>query len=407
MLPAGVDSPVRYFAPHPVAFARGEGAWLEDLDGHRYVDFNLGFGPLLLGHAHPAVVRAVQAQAARGALFGAPSEGEAELAERVARHVPSVEMLRFTSTGTEAVMHALRLARAATGRDAVVKVDGGFHGSSDALLVRAGSGAQTFGVPSSAGVPADTAKHTAVVPFNDLAALEAALRARPCAAVLLEPVLTNIGPIPPVPGYLEGARRLAREHGALLVFDEVVTGFRLGPGGAQAYYGVRPDLTVLGKVLGGGLPCAAFGGARALMERLAPLGDVYQGGTFSGNPLSMAAGLAMLQELERADYGALDKRGEGLRRALQDIARDRRAGVVQGEGSLFQMFLTGRDAPVRNAAQARAADGARYMALFRGLLERGVYLPPSQWETCFLGFCHDEDHLRRLAEGVDACLASA
>lgn len=407
MLPAGVDSPVRYFAPHPVVFARGEGPWLVDVDGNRYLDLNLGFGPLVLGHAHPAVVEAVRAQAAQGTLYGAPSELEAALAERVARHMPPVPMLRFTSTGTEAVMHALRLARAVTGRDAVVKADGGFHGSSDALLVKAGSGAATFGVPGSAGVPADTARHTLVVPFNDLDALDAALRARPCAAVLLEPVLANIGPIPPEPGYLEGARRLATEHGALLVLDEVVTGFRLGLGGAQGHYGVRADLTVLGKVLGGGLPCAAFGGQRALMERLAPLGDVYQGGTFSGNPLSMAAGLATLAQLEGGALDALSKRGERLRAALADAVRDRRAGVVQGVGSMFQCFLTGDPGPVRDAAAARRVDRERHMALLRGLLDRGFYLPPSPWETCFLSTAHADDHLRAFAEAFDACLASA
>lgn len=407
VLPAGVDSPVRYYPPHPLVFARGEGPWLVDVDGHRYLDFNLGFGPMVLGHAHPAVVRAVQAQAAQGTLFGAPSELEAALAERVARHMPSVPMLRFTSTGTEAVMHALRLARAVTGRDAVVKADGGFHGSSDALLVKAGSGAATFGLPGSAGVPVGAARDTLVVPFNDLDALEAALRARPCAAVLLEPVLANIGPIPPEPGYLDGARRLASAHGALLVFDEVVTGFRLGLGGAQQRFGVRADLTVLGKVLGGGLPCAAFGGARELMERLAPLGDVYQGGTFSGNPLSMAAGLATLEQLGDGALDALDKRGEALRRALADVARDRRAGVVQGVGSMFQLFLTGTPDPVRGAAAARRVDRDRHMALFRGLLDRGFYLPPSPWETCFLSTAHSDEHLDAFVEAFEACLASA
>jgi len=286
----------------------------------------------------------------------------------------------------------------------VVKVDGGFHGSADGLLVKAGSGAQTFGVPSSLGVPADTAKHTRVVPFNDLDALERMLREVPCAAVLVEPVLANIGPIPPEPGYLPGLRKLTREHGALLVFDEVVTGFRLGLGGAQGRYGVQPDLTLLGKALGGGLPIGAFGGSRVLMEQLAPLGKVYQAGTFSGNPLSMAAALATLDELERRDFQELDRRSERFAKALGDVARDRKAGTVQGVGSMFQLFFTATR--VRDAAEARKADAPRYMTLFRGLLERGVYLPPSQWETCFLSFAHEDDHLEQALEAFDACLAS-
>jgi glutamate-1-semialdehyde 2,1-aminomutase len=404
-MPGGVSSPVRLFAPHPVFFDRGEGPWLVDVDGQRYLDLNMGFGPLILGHGHPAVVQAVQRQASRATLFGAPSEMEVELAERVARRVPSVEMMRFTSTGTEAAMHAVRLARAATGRDAVVKVDGGFHGSADGLLVKAGSGAQTFGIPSSAGVPGDTAKHTIVVPFNDLAAMERALQARPCAAVLIEPVLANIGPIPPEPGYLDGLRKLCTAHGALLIFDEVVTGLRLGPGGAQAMYAVRPDLTLLGKVLGGGLPIGAFGGRRDLMEQLAPLGPVYQGGTFSGNPLSMAAGVATLDELEQCSYPELAARSDRFAAALRDVAEDRRAGFVQGMASMVQLFFTER--PVRDAEQARRASLERYMALFRALLSRGVYLPPSQWETCFVSFAHTDKQLQRTVEAVDACLASA
>ncbi|HEV8361503.1 MAG TPA: glutamate-1-semialdehyde 2,1-aminomutase [Candidatus Thermoplasmatota archaeon] len=403
-MPGGVSSPVRLFQPHPLFFARGEGARLYDVDGHGYVDYNLGFGPLILGHADPVVTRAVQEQAARGTLFGAPSEGEVALAELVSRLVPSVEMLRFASTGTEAAMHALRLARAHTGRDAIVKVDGGFHGSSDSLLVKAGSGAQTFGVPSSAGVPAALAKHTMVVPYNDLAALEAALRSKTVAAVILEPVLANIGPIPPQAGYLEGARKLTREQGALLIFDEVVTGFRLALGGAQQHYGVRADLTLLGKVLGGGLPLAAFGGRHDLMQRIAPLGDVYQAGTFSGNPLSVAAGLATLTELERRGLDGLSKEGERLARALGDVAHDRRAGIVQGVGSLFQLFLT--PGPVRDAAEARRADGARFLRLHAALLTRGVYLPPSQWETCFLSLAHARDDIDRTVEAFDACLGS-
>jgi len=405
-MPGGVSSPVRMFPPHPVFMARGEGPWIVDVEGQRYLDYCLAFGPLLLGHAHPEVVGAVQARVAQGALFGAPGELEVALAQRVTRHVPSMAMLRFTSTGTEAAMHAVRLARAATGRDAVVKVDGGFHGSSDSMLVKAGSGAETFGVPTSAGVPRDAAKHTVVVPFNSLPAMEQALRAQPCAAVIVEPVLANIGPIPPEKGYLQGLRKLCSEHGALLLFDEVVTGFRLGLGGAQARYGVVPDLTLLGKVLGGGLPLAAFGGRRELMERLAPLGDTYQAGTFSGNPLSMAAGLATLDALAQQPYDALDARAASLRKALGDLARDQKVGVVQGEGSLFQLFFTGDDAPVRDATQARRAHGAAYMALFRGLLERDVYLPPAQWETCFLSFAHTPEHLEATVEAFQACLGS-
>jgi glutamate-1-semialdehyde 2,1-aminomutase len=408
VLPGGVNSPVRAFRSvggTPRFIARGEGAWLEDADGNRYVDLVLSWGPLILGHAHPEVVAAVVDAAGRGTTFGAPTELEVRLAERVVALFPSLEMVRFVSSGTEAAMSAVRLARAATGRRAIVKFDGCYHGHADALLAAAGSGVATLGLPDSPGVPPATVADTLIAPFNDLAAVEAIFAARGAdiAAVLVEPVAGNMGVVPPVPGFLEGLRALTRQAGALLVFDEVMTGWRVHPVGAQALYGIRPDLTILGKVVGGGLPAAAYGGSRALMEQIAPAGPVYQAGTLSGNPLAMAAGLATLDVLARP--GTWDRAERWAARAADAIARvAEAAGVtvtVQRVGTMLTPFFT--DRPVRDYAAAKRCDRAAYSGFFHAMLEAGVYLAPSAFEAAFTSAVHGDVELA----AFETALASA
>lgn len=392
LMPGGVSSPVRAVKPFPLYIKQGRGAMVTDVDGREYIDLVLGYGPLVLGHAHPSVVRAVQEQAALGTLYGAPHEKEVLLAERVRKHFPGMEMMRFVSSGTEATMHAIRLARGYTGRKKIIKVDGGFHGAHDAVLVRSGSGALTHGSPDSDGVPEEVAANTLVVDFNDGAQMEAALRANPrqVAAIILEPMLGNVGPVPPEPGYLAEVRRLADEHGAVLIFDEVITGLRLSMGGAQELYGVRPDLTVMGKVLGGGMPMGAFGGPREIMSCISPLGKVYQAGTYSGNPMSLSAALATLDVLESQGLEGLNGTGSMVRDRLTRMLRATgEKAIVQGEGSMFQVFFG--EGPLRNAREVLACDRSRYMALYRRMLELGVSMPPSQFETCFLSLAHGKE----------------
>jgi glutamate-1-semialdehyde 2,1-aminomutase len=409
LLPGGVDSPVRAFRAvggDPLFIARGEGAWLEDVDGSRYVDYMLSWGPLLLGHAHPAVTAALTAAIARGTSYGAPTPLEVELARMVCRFFPAIEMLRFVNSGTEATMSALRLARAFTGRPKIVKFAGCYHGHADLLLVQAGSGVATLGLPDSPGVPAGTVADTLVAPYNDLAALSEIFRRFPdqIAAVIVEPVAGNMGLVPPDEGFLEGLRRITKEHGALLVFDEVMCGFRVHPGGAQALYGVIPDLTTLGKVIGGGLPVGAYGGRREIMELIAPSGPVYQAGTLAGNPLAMAAGIAMLTELARP--GIWDRIAATTAELAQQIERSAATAKipvrVQRVGTMLTVFFT--DAPVRDWESARRSDTARFGRVFRQLLNHGVYWVPSQFESAFLSSAHGEAELALTGKAFDAAL---
>jgi glutamate-1-semialdehyde 2,1-aminomutase len=405
LMPGGVSSPVRAFRAvggTPFFVERGEGAYLVDVDGNRYLDYVLSWGPLVLGHAHPRVVAALEAALARGTSYGAPSPLEVELAELVRSAVPSVEVVRFVSSGTEATMSALRLARAATGRSKIVKFAGCYHGHADLLLVQAGSGVATLGLPDSPGVTPGAVADTLVAPYDDLGAVERIFdeHGSQIAAVIVEPVAGNMGLVPPVDGFLAGLRELTRASGALLVFDEVMTGFRVHPGGAQALYGVTPDLTTLGKVIGGGLPVGAYGGRRELMELVAPAGPVYQAGTLSGNPLAMTAGIETLRELgEPGVWDGLERATERLVGGLGEAARDAGVPVQLGRaGSMFGLFFA--DAPVRSWDDAKRANTDRFAGFQRALLERGVYLAPSQFEAGFVSTEHGE-------EEIDATIAAA
>ncbi len=393
---------MRSIGRDPIFIERAEGAEITDVDGNTYVDYVCSWGPLIHGHAHPAVIDAVTETAARGTSFGAATAGEVELAELVCARMPAVDMLRMTSSGTEATMSAVRLARAATGRDKVLKFAGAYHGHVDGLLAEAGSGLATQGIPASPGVPAAAAAQTIVAPWNDEAAVRAAFAEHDLAAVLCEPYPANMGLVPPMCGFLELLRDLATEHGALLVFDEVITGFRISPGGAQELTGVLPDLTVMGKVLGGGLPAAAYGGSVALMERIAPAGDVYQAGTLSGNPLAVAAGRAALELLDEEAYLALMATTGALADGLREAAGDRPVTVVHTTGLLTVFFS---HTPPVDYASAAACDTETYGAWCRALLARGVYPPPSQFEAWFPSLAHTGEHVARTVEAAAAAFA--
>jgi glutamate-1-semialdehyde 2,1-aminomutase len=398
LIPGGVNSPVRAMRgvglDEPLFVRRGAGAYIEDADGNRYVDWVMSWGPLIFGHADPVTLDAVRIAAERGTSFGAATEAEVDLAAAIVDAVPSVEKVRLVSSGTEAAMSALRLARAHTARDRVIKFAGCYHGHVDALLASAGSGMATLGIPASPGIPTATTADTIVCPYNDVDAVATAVAqyGEGIAAVIVEPVAGNMGVVPPQPGFLEALRELCDASGALLVFDEVISGFRVAHGGAQERYGVLPDLTILGKIVGGGLPLAAFGGRAEIMDRLAPSGDVYQAGTLSGNPLATAAGLAVLERLDDSVYDDLERRGAVLEAGLAPH------GYVQRVGAMATLFMT--DAPVRDFDDARRCDADRYAALFRHLLAHGIYVAPSQFEALFVSLAHDDEEIDRTVDAV-------
>lgn len=408
-LPGGVNSPVRSFRAvggSPIFVDRGQGPYLWDVEGRRYLDFVGSWGALILGHRHPAVLRAVTQALEKGTTFGTPTCAETALARAICEAVPSVEQVRFVSSGTEAVMSAIRLARAATGRSKILKFDGAYHGHSDALLTKAGSGMATLGLPSSPGVPKSVTRETITVSFNDPAAVEQAFRrhGKELACVMIEPVMANMGVIPPAVGFLPALRYLTRDAGALLIFDEVITGFRVAYGGAQAASSVKPDLTILGKVIGGGFAVGAYGGRRDLMRKVAPAGPVYQAGTLSGHPVTMAAGLATLRELQRTGtYERLARRTTELAKGLVLLAH--KAGIpamAHHAPGLLTLYFTGR--PVRNAQEARSTDANRYARYFRRMLEQGIYLPPSPYEAWFLSTAFGDRELDKTLHAHEAAL---
>jgi glutamate-1-semialdehyde 2,1-aminomutase len=397
VIPGGVNSPVRAFrgvGGSPLFIARGEGSRLFDVDGNSYIDYVGSWGPLLLGHRHPEVIAALEGVLAIGTSFGAPTEREVELAEMIRDAVPSMEMVRLVNSGTEATMSAIRVARGFTGRDLTVKFEGCYHGHVDSLLVKAGSGVATLGIPDTAGVPSAFADTTIALPFNSVDALEAAFREHgsKIAGVIVEPIVGNMGCVPPLPGYLEAMREITARHGALLIFDEVMTGFRVAYGGAQQLYGIRPDMTAVGKVIGGGLPIGAYGGRTDIMSRVAPSGPIYQAGTLSGNPLAVSAGLAMLRYLKAhpETYAQLEQRAAAL-------CAESPAGVtINRVGSMFTFFFT--DGPVTSWDTAKLSDTGRFGRFFHFMLERGVYLAPSQFEAGFVSVAHSEGDIRHTVE---------
>ncbi|MEK6569295.1 MAG: glutamate-1-semialdehyde 2,1-aminomutase [candidate division NC10 bacterium] len=411
LLPGGVNSPVRAFVAvggDPLVIERASGCRLFDVDGNAYIDYVGSWGPMIVGHAHPAVVKAIQEAAGLGVSYGAPTPWETELAGMVVEAIPSIEMVRFVNSGTEATMSAIRLARGVTGRDRIVKFEGCYHGHADSLLVKAGSGAMTFGVPDSLGVPAALARQTISLPYNDSDAVRAAFQSigKEIACLIVEPVAGNMGVVPPKLGFLEALREVTAAHGSLLIFDEVMTGFRLGRGGAQALYRIQPDLTCLGKIIGGGLPVGAYGGARWIMEQVAPLGKVYQAGTLSGNPLAMRAGIETLRLLEDPGlYERLEARGKQLEEGLRELAAQ--AGIAlqcQRVGSMFTPFFTKNG--VFDYQTARAADTNRYAGFFRAMLEGGINLAPSQFEAGFLSDAHTAADIETTLVAAKAAFAA-
>jgi glutamate-1-semialdehyde 2,1-aminomutase len=405
VIPGGVNSPVRAFRAvggDPRFITKAKDQYVFDADGNKYTDYVASWGPAILGHAHPAIIEAIRNAAGDGTTYGAPTELEVRLAEKLCDLFPSIEMVRAVSSGTEATMSALRVARGFTGRDVVVKFEGCYHGHADFLLVKAGSGAATFGVPDSAGVPAAAAANTATLPFNDIGKLKAlfATRGKEIAAVIVEPVVGNMGVVPPEPGFLEAIVSLCKEHGALSVFDEVITGCRLARGGAQEKFGVKADLTCLGKIIGGGMPLAAYGGRRDVMEKIAPLGPVYQAGTLSGNPVAVSAALATLDRLDASLYEKLDRLGARLEEGLKGTP----GTCVQRVGSMITLFFT--EGPIKSWDDARKSDTKRFAKWHAGMLQRGHYWPPAQYEAAFVGAAHTEADIDATVRAAKESLAS-
>ncbi|MEJ5300216.1 MAG: glutamate-1-semialdehyde 2,1-aminomutase [Thermodesulforhabdaceae bacterium] len=411
VLPGGVNSPVRSaraVGTHPIFIKKAHGSFIWDEDGNRYIDYVCSWGPLILGHSHPEVVKAIQEAAEKGTSYGIPCRLEVEMAEQVVKMVPSIEVVRFVNSGTEAVMSAIRLARGVTGRKKIIKFDGCYHGHSDALLAKSGSGVATFGVPGSAGVPEEVVSQTIILPYNDLKAVEMVMDSdgKNIAAVIVEPVAGNMGVVPPEEGFLAGLKNLCERHGSLLIFDEVITGFRLAPGGAQEYYGIKPDITCLGKIIGGGLPVGAYGASSDIMRYVAPDGPVYQAGTLSGNPLAMAAGLATLRILEQNSiYDDLEKKSEYLERGLREVSDKLGVAVtIQRVASMGCGFFI--DKPVKNFDDAKECDTEAYGVFFREMLNRGIYLAPSQFEAFFVSNAHTVEDLDLTIKAAGEALVS-
>jgi len=411
LMPGGVNSPVRAFKPYPFFTSYAKGSKIHDADGNVYIDYCLAYGPLMLGHARTEVIEAVREQLEKGTIYGTPTEAEVRLAELVTSVVPSMEMLRLVNTGTEATMHAIRTARGYTGKDKIVKFEGCYHGAHDYVLVKAGSGATTFGAPTSLGVPEDTTKNTIVLPFNDIESLEKAVDQNrgEVAAVIIEPVVGNAGVVLPNDGYLQAVRKITKEEEIILIFDEVITGFRLALGGAQEYYGVIPDMTTLGKIMGGGFPISAFGGKKEIMELISPLGKIYEASTFSGNPVSVIAGLVALNILiknKNTLYKQLEQRAGKIREGLLDIVEDTKVPAqINGIASMFQIFFT--DQPVVDYVTAKSSDKAKFMRYQRELMKQSVFVPPSQFETCFISTAHTNEDVTETLEAMDSAIRAS
>lgn len=407
LIPGGVNSPVRAFEPYPFFTERAEGSRIVDVDGNEYTDYCMAYGALILGHASPLIMEAVQNQLKKGSLYGTPTEQEVELAELICKTVPSAEMVRLTTTGAEATMSAVRTARGYTGKKKIIKFEGCYHGAHDSLLVKAGSGATTFGIPDSLGVPEETTRNTVVLPFNNQEKLQEVVKREKedLAAVIVEPVIGNIGVVPPKKGFLEVLREVTETHQTILIFDEIITGFRLALGGAQEYYGVIPDMTTLGKILGGGFPIAAFCGKEEIMKTVAPAGKVYHAGTYSGNPVSVAAGLATLKFLraKKEFYVEMERKCEAFIKSLEKVLDDSNLKLqINHVASMFQLFFT--EHTVYDYTTAKAADNKRFMAFHKKMLSHGVFLPPSQFETCFFSLAHTSDDLKKTIESYESSL---
>ena len=411
VIPGGVNSPVRAFAPYPFFTKYSKGSKLVDVDGKEYIDYCLGYGPLIFGHSHQDVIDAVTEQLRKGTLFGTPTEEEVELAELICKNVPCAEMIRLVSTGTEATMSAIRVARGYTGKQLVVKFEGCYHGAHDSVLVKAGSGATTFGMPDSLGIPGDTTRNTLVIPYNDLEVFEQTLdeQGDNVAAVIVEPVIGNAGVILPQDGFLRKIRELTKEKGVVLIFDEVITGFRLAFGGAQEYFGITPDLATFGKIMGGGFPLAAFAGKKEIMENVAPAGKVYQAGTFSGNPVSVVAGLVTLKKILRKGdsfYSTLKSKRKMICDAVEDFVVDNHFPVqVNSISSMFQFFFTENE--VSDYDSAKKADKVKFMIYHKKLLENGIFVPPSQFETCFISYEHSREDIEKTVDTFEESIKYA